>query len=345
MRASRGISGRVATDAVGGLLALAALGWGVASAWVNDGDALAWAAPWLAAAAGFVAARMLNRLDTAVVPGLLTAAGLVVILVGGIEEIYSDRPLDGPWRYSAASAAFFVQCTVAALLLVADSRAWVKPIGLAAVPFALVPFATSSETAMVGLAAIPLALVLRQLVGVRATVVACGVLAVLAVWSTTLLGATYEPGPRTSALERAVDATLTERRLERQRDAWEMMTDEPLLGVGHGNYAERSASVARDEDAPWVHQDFLQDGAEAGVPAFLLGVMVTAWAFLRLRWSIARRTRSVIVAAGLLALVLHACTELILDRPSIAMTALALVGCALHVRRPEPPPGPRMVAP
>jgi O-antigen ligase len=113
-----------------------------------------------------------------------------------------------------------------------------------------------------------------------------------------------------------------------------MMRNHPLAGVGPGRFSRFSPTAQSDPDEPWAHNDFLQQGAEAGIPGLVLLTLLFAWGFVRLR---ARRNdaTTVLAAAALAALGIHACIEYVLQRPAVPVITAALLGSALGPFGPD----------
>lgn len=88
------------------------------------------------------------------------------------------------------------------------------------------------------------------------------------------------------------DSSFEKRRLV-TRVAWEIFLDQPLLGVGAGNYtvhydryADRVGSAAREYDDPseahYPHNLYLEIGAETGLPGLVVFATAIGWAFFYL---------------------------------------------------------------
>ncbi|WP_286786168.1 MULTISPECIES: O-antigen ligase family protein [Pseudomonas] len=94
---------------------------------------------------------------------------------------------------------------------------------------------------------------------------------------------------RQSTVQVARDYTAVSFRLSEWRKALTMMIDNPLLGVGFGNYGQRGFwmgvhypwAVAEGSFATHCHNLFLQLGAELGVVAFLAAIAFAGFAIYR----------------------------------------------------------------
>jgi O-antigen ligase len=262
------------------------------------------------------------------VPTAVLAAAAWIALRGG--DFLSPRPLGGPFGYANATAAFFVQLVVAALMAATALRTWALR-GLllaAAVAAALVPFAVHSVAGVLTLMLTPVALLaVAGPRGARAAVGASAALVGLVLTATVVLGATFE-SDRDSASAEPLSSVLSERRLVLWSEALAIMGDEPLTGVGPGRFQAVSPTALDDQDALWAHHGFLQVGAETGVPGLLLLVSLFVWGFARLWVRPQPDAVTALGAVALAALGVHASVDYVLHFPAIPITAAALVGAA-----------------
>jgi O-antigen ligase len=317
-------------DATGFALLAASVGWTFLAAKVSRGDAFPTAGMLLAVAAAFLAARLVSVLSPSVVflAIICTAAALIL---RSPHDVLSVAPRSGPFGYSSITGAFYLQAAIAGLMLAVTGPRWLRPAGLvAAGGFALVLLATQTRAAMVLLVlAIPTAMLSlhrarRRMIG------GCAALLALAIGVTTLLGATYaREGDRSGPLDRLVDVTMSERRVAFWHDAVAMIAAEPLFGVGPERFAAMSEEAHRDPDEPWAHNDFLEQGAETGVPGLVFLAGIFAWGFVALARDGSQSATQVLGAVALAALGIHACIEYVLQRPAVPVVAAALVGAAV----------------
>jgi O-antigen ligase len=327
---------RVATvDVVGGIAFAGLVGWTFVAADGTRLDPLPAVAPLAAAAAAFVAARLLTGVSRVAVPLLVVAAGTAVF-VAFTDEVMSSAPRAGPFGYSSITGAFFLQCAFGALMLV-GGRTWgLWLLGLmAAVAFAIVTFETETRASAMLLALAVPALIARRPSWARRVIVAFGVLAAGALVVSIVLGVTYRGDIRGGPVDDLIDETVTERRQALWYDAIGIMRENPLRGVGPGGFATASPTARSDPDEPWVHNEFLQAGADVGVPGLVFLVGMFAWAFIRLAGAAKRAVDGAgssyvaVAAAALTALAIHACIEYVLQRPAVPAVSAALVGAAL----------------
>ena len=253
-----------------------------------------------------------------------------MLLLFDLPDILNGAPLSGPFGYQNATGAFFFQASVAGLMLAVSAPRALAVIGVvSAVAFAAVPLASGSITAGVLVLSLPALVVARRGPnGARAAVTTCAVLVLSALVLTAALGAAYEPGERTGALDRLADATLTERRLVLWGEALDMMTARPLTGIGPGRFDQVSPSALLNVEIRWAHHGFLQQGAETGLPGLVLLVLLFLWGFARLRLAGPPSAMTGLGAVALAGLGIHATVDYVLHFAAIPLAAAALVGAA-----------------
>jgi O-antigen ligase len=321
-------------DLAGVGLVAASFGWVL---WVGHatGGRATDVAGLLAASAGiFAVGRLLGSAHRLLVPALMVAAAGAVAGSAG-DDLFSSEPLSGPFGYSTARAALFVQAGVAGLMLAVGARhPGAKAVGgAAAAGSAAVSVASGSAASVVllwGLSA--LALLILATKGARVAVAACGALFLAAFGATVVLGATYAPGPRSGVIDRVVDATLTERRVALWHDGLVIMIDRPDTGVGPGRFQFASPVARSDADARWAHNGFLQQGAETGVIGLVLTVLLFGWGFVRLGAGVPDAVTA-LGGAALAALGIHASIDYILHFAGVPLAAAVLVGGATAIIR------------
>jgi O-antigen ligase len=276
----------------------------------------------------------------------IAAAGVVGAAVGVLvvdaSVLLRYEPRGGPFGYVNATAAFAAQACVAALLLATLARGALRGIGVGAAALcAIMIVATRSWTAAVALpVAILLAIGVDKARGGRAAVAACGGLFVAVLVATVVLGAWGRGGP----LDRPVDAAISDTRVALWHDALALTAEHPILGVGPGGFAPASAAARSDPDLGWAHNEFLQSGAETGLPGYALVVAAFLWGFLALAAGHPDRV-SALTAAGLATLGIHASVDYVLHFPAVAAVGAAVVGIGLGAKRwdhREPAEPPQM---
>jgi O-antigen ligase len=310
--------------------------FGAFSAWAYitadrlEGDAGHLIALVVAAGAIVILSSAVARVQPTLVSLLIVVSAMALLIVDA-RSIFSDSPLAGPFGYTNATASFFLQASLAALILVVM---WQKlslriAASLAVAVLAIVPLFVDSRSAVLLLIAVPaVALGAWGRRGSRAAIAICALLLASGVGVTTFLGATYDSS-ESSTVHSLATATLSTRRVVLWRDATNIMTDQPVYGVGPSGFAETSRTAIGDADARWAHNEFLQVGAEMGIPGLLLMLALFGWAFWRL-WSFPKPGLAAAVgAAGLAVLGLHACIDYIFHFSAVPVAGAALFGSAL----------------
>jgi O-antigen ligase len=266
-----------------------------------------------------------------VIPSVLIAVAAFVSLLSR-EELFSSAPLSGPFGYSNARSAFYVQAALAGVMLAAASRPfWLRAMGLAAAGFfAAVPLLTGSVAGTALLAVIAVALL--GMVGYRRVIriipLLCGFLVTGVIALTVALAVLYRADAASSVISRA-ENVFTERRVTLWHEALVLIRINPVTGVGPGRFDETSPTARSDVDARWAHHEFLQFGAETGAPGLMLLVSLFLWGFARL-W--ATELPDAVMAIGALSLAavgIHASADYILHYPAVPVVCAALVGSAM----------------
>jgi peptidoglycan/xylan/chitin deacetylase (PgdA/CDA1 family) len=131
-------------------------------------------------------------------------------------------------------------------------------------------------------------------------------------------------------------ASLGDRRVALWSEAFDLMTENPLTGVGPGRFSEVSEVASTDVDASWAHHEFLQQGGETGIIGLMLLIVAFSWGFRRL-WLSSGSTDQVLLAAATLGSVaVMASTDHVLHVPLIPWSVAALVGGATLQARKSP---------
>jgi O-antigen ligase len=271
----------------------------------------------LALVAGcFAAAQVAGRCLSPIVPSA------VVVGVAIIAELASGEA-SGPLGYANADGTLFVLAAFAALMVGSEARNRVVAVAAlaAAAVFAVVTVVEGSLAASALLLLGPVVLLAARLMGGRATILMCAAAVLVAIATTAVLGIGY------SDTRSAIGSALSERRLALWHDAIVIMERHPADGAGFGGFVELSPTSRSDADARWAHNEFLQAGAETGVPGLILVTVLFLWGFVRLAMNSISRAGA-LAAAGLAAVGIHASIDYVLHFPAIPMVAAALVGAA-----------------
>jgi O-antigen ligase len=306
--------------------------------WARSGGSVA-PALGLLLACGFalVAARHIGSVTRLVVPSAALLSALVV--AGGSKTgLFSSAPLSGPLEYVNADGAFYVQAAIAGLMLAFGARPWgLRTLGAAAVAFfAILPFVIHALAAAAMVLVLPAIALGSVLVGPRAARVGLGVLGLAFVGmvaATIRLAATYPPPLDRGLFQRAATRVVDGERLYLWYDAFELMKRHPVNGAGPGRYPYESPNAQRDPRDRWAHNEFLQQGAEGGVMGLALLALIFLWGFVRLSAGSAPDAITLLGAAALAALGIHATVDYVMHFPAIPILAAALVGTGMSDRR------------
>ena len=220
------------------------------------------------------------------------------------------------------------------MMLVGATSTILRVIGAAsAVAAGLVPATTDVVASTVLIVALPLPLMLFSMVGrwaSRLAIALCGSLFILAVLSTALLGSrdwSVVDGPAATKIR----DVLTYDRLELWHEAEQLMTQNPLRGIGPGRFGDVAplSQVDPSNLLFWAQNDFLQQGAEQGVPGLLALVGLFVCGFVAL-WANPNADAFVALAAVALAAVgIQACEDYVLHFPAVVLATAALVGAGI----------------
>jgi O-antigen ligase len=319
-----------ALDRVGLIVAGAGVAWTVVSAIVAGVDPTPVVAGQIAVGGALVGARLVASWNRWAVPAVAVAVTVVITFLS-LDGVFNPAPRAGPFGFSSITGAFYAQATIAGLMLAAGTLALLRPVGaLTAIFFALVPIATKTRSATILLFVLVIIAFLavsdpqRRLVTRSFKWVIGGAIA-----GTLAVGVVYAGPQDASPWTRASADLVTEHRIALWHDAVVMMETNPLTGVGPGNFGSFSPVARSDPDAPWAHNEFLQHGAELGIPGLLLLSSVFLWGLSRLLAREALDTIAILGAVGLTILAVHACVEYVLQRPAVPILAAALLGTAI----------------
>lgn len=318
-------------DVAGGTLFAGSITWALLAGSRGSPEPLA--ALLAGSALVFVAARLLTRLARPAVPALVVIVATGVAFVSR-EDLVAGGPLTGLFGYTNAKGAFFMLAAFAGLMVAAGTSRWGLRVAAVAVAAGagVVPLSSRVLTSSVLLIVLGVFAITVGWIGARTARVAIGLaggLFVLAFVTTGILGLRGPAGTR-SGLASSLEEALSDDRVVLWHEAEQLMADEPLYGVGPGRFRYESA-FARENAGNlyfWAHNDFLQQGAELGVPGLVLSVALILWGFVAL-WSNPRTDAFVALgAAALAAVAIQACVDYVLHFPGVTLTAAALVGAA-----------------
>ena len=310
-----------AIDRLGLGLAVALAGWTVLAAISVGGR------PWgtvillAAAALSYGLGRLISSHHPVLVPAAVTAIGGAAVVFLPF-EVFTEKAVTPVLGYANAKAAFFVVASAAAVMfaMVAGRRVLRVSALVAAVVFAVVPLVTHARAAtVVVVVALPVAAVVapRRISG-RLVSALAAVTLVAAVAGTVVIGAMHPAEPA---------RFLGERRVALWNEAFDLMIEHPVVGVGPGRFGSESPTARSDPDARPAHHSFLEHGAETGIPGFVLLLGLLLWGLLRLAGA-GDPGRGVVATTALWALGVFACFDSLLHFPVLPITVAALVGSA-----------------
>jgi O-antigen ligase len=311
-------------DAAGAAAAALLIFGGYVSASRSGGDPDQLALLTIGVVATVVVARAISSASRAVVPVLAVVAATAVAL-SSRDDLFSSWALSGPFGYDNAKSGFFGLAALGGLALaVVAKRASVRTLGwIAAVAFAAVPIAGGTIAVASLLPAAAVGVAIKKERTIRIFVWGCALVAACTVLATFVLG-----GSRAGSdpLDRFAARSLSERRLVLWHEAVVIMRDHPLWGVGPGRFQSVSPTARSDRDSRWAHNEFLQTGAETGIPGLVGLVGVFAWAFARASAAAKPTRRTVLAALAVAFLGVQASVDYVLHFPAIPLLAAALVG-------------------
>lgn len=315
-------------DLIGLVLAGATACWALVAAG-NGGAAGPFVGLIAASTVVFAAARVAGSVRPWIVPaGIVLLAG--VLAAGAGSDVLSREPLSGPLGYANADAAFYLLTAIAALVLVATlSRSGLKvAAGGVAIGCAAVTVFKHSTAASSLLALSALGFVAGVRVSVRSIVAVCAALFLAALGITIALAVIHRSDLGQGIVEPVVDSGLSERRLALWDEALVLMLEHPMTGIGPGRFASFSPTARSDKDARWAHNEFLQQGAEQGIPGFAFTTGLFLWGFWRLGSMRHPDRFTAFGAVALAAIGIQASVDYILHFPAVALAMAALLGAA-----------------
>lgn len=304
-------------DLVGACLFAATAGWFVLTSVENLGSPLpAIGMLGVAVLAGLLARASGRWLSPAVPAALVVGVASAALLIDG------GPP--SPLGYANANGTFFLLAAFAALFFWSSARnRMVATAGLViALVFAVVTILTGSLAASALLALGPGAALATRLGRGRMAVLACAGVFLIAMTATIALGLAHSDEGSVAS------SALTQRRIALWDEALEIIQHDPVTGAGFDRFEELGPTARSDPDARWAHNEFLQLGAETGIPGLMLLVFLFLWGFTRLTAG-AVSTESAVAAAGLAAVGVHASIDYILHFVAIPLSAAVLLGAAL----------------
>jgi O-antigen ligase len=257
-----------------GVVALALFGGWAIFAHPAAPESTSWAASCALVAGGLLAGAVLVRVDPRA-PGLLALAVAVGALVLTAPASLSGQPDAPPLGYLNANGAMLV-AGAAGVVLAAGTRAQWRPVAsLAAMLLGWLCLAGGAQTAAAACVLVAAWGLLRDrgptwLWAAGGTVVVVVPPLLTVGWAS---GVVTPPAALVSA--------LSEERVSLWTEAWGLLGDHPVRGVGPGRFSLESPTAA-DPDLAWAHSALLQTGAELGWVGIGCLLASVVWALVAL---------------------------------------------------------------
>ena len=322
-------------DRVGACLLGAAVVWTVATAAIAGGRPGPVVLILVATGAAFAAGRVVGVAEPRFVPA---AIGGICVLLAAIylRQNIAGKALGGPLQYSNASAALYLQGTIAALVLATVRPGPGRVAGLIGAAILGCATLVADSRATDALLLLPVvALFLRRPADVRSGLMTFAGLLVAALLLTVTLGATAPAGVRHDRGLDSVDTALSGNRLALWHDAMTLIGEHPVSGVGPGRFQFESPTARSDRDLRWAHNGFLQQGAEQGLVGLFLTLALFLWVFVRLGVSPTADRTCALAGAAVGALGIQACVDYLLHFPALPIAAAALAGSVISSSSPR----------
>ncbi len=317
---------RILVSPLVGVVALALFGGWALFAHPAAPESTSWAASCALVSGGLLVGAVLVRVDQRV-PGLLALAVAVGALVVTAPESLSGEPKAPPLGYLNANGAMLV-AGAAGAVLAAGTRAtqWRLGASLAALLLGWVCLAEGAQTAAAACVLVAVWGLLRDRGPTWLWVVAGTVVVVVP----PLLTLGWASGVVTPPA--GVVSVLSEERVSLWTEAWGLLGEHPVRGVGPGRFSQESPTAA-DPDLAWAHSALLQTGAELGWVGIGCLLVVLAWALFALGRD----------AMLLGALLLPASVDYVLHFGGVLLVSSLVLGAALSPGSGKPwltPPSP-----
>lgn len=304
-------------DVLGVVLAMAASAWGLVVGGFDTGS-MGLGALLLGAAATVVLSRRLATRWPSAVPLAIVATPVLLAAVPG-QSLLDD----GVVGYANASGALYlVACAAAAMLALRSPTPQRRRLAAAgAIGWAGAVLLVRADTALAFVGLLGLVLIVRRTAASRA-LLAVGLLTVVAALTTvSVLGATYRPGPRVGNVDRVVDATMGQTRVQLWHEAVSAVTTAPVTGVD--GFAEDSPAAG--DQAAFAHNELLQVAADTGVVGAVLVALLLVWAFGYL-WRSLLPPSALPAAVALIGVTVQANIDFVLHFPPVVLALAGLVG-------------------
>ncbi len=261
--------------AIGVLLLGLLAGWALQSR-PDARSALTEAGAIILVAVGLVVGMLMARAHPAV-PGILVALAVAVVVSLTAPDSLSGSPLAPPLGYGNADGALLL-AAAAGVVTAASSYSLAPRLAsaLVASAAAAVTWSIHAQAAAVGCALLVVWVLARPLLSARVWAAGAAAL-VLSTTGATVVWAAGWVAPPAWAL-----SALSPDRFALWGDAWQILSDHPVSGVGAGEFARVSPTAAGDLDLQWAHSFVLQIGADLGWVGLALLLLLVAWGIVTL---------------------------------------------------------------
>lgn len=298
------------------VLVLVLAGW--VGAFAGGGDGRPGPVLWLLAGmvAAYVAGRMLGRRPGFIERTIAVAvAGAVAITWPGI--LHAGGAPTGYGNANATLSSLGVLAAMGAALhggRRADRRCWIVVAAALTVTTLLTASLAGTASLLVALALVGLSVATRS----PGFSVMGGLIAVVLVLAVTTAVA-FDVDPLGFGQRAGVRAELW-------TAAADLVDEEPVRGIGPGQFAEHS-QVSSDADLRWAHHGYLQAAAEYGLVGLLLVLALAGWAWVGVWRAAGEGCRDAAVVGGSLAIIgLHATVDYVWHVPTLMVLLAVLLG-------------------
>lgn len=315
-RSADGMAGRsfVLSPMAGLALVSALAAWGLLSR-ADAIGAVDFAGALLAATAAWCLGEVAGRAQPTRT-GLALALGLVMWFLSHAPASLEGGAAAPPLGYANANAALLSAALVAALLASKGARGAERTwCALSIGALVLLAVAVGSRAGLVSMGLLLVVWPLLERGSTRAWQVWATLALATGTAMTAIVATTWHDA------EAIVD-TLSGTRIRLWSDAVALLAENPVRGVGAGEYAWHGSLARTDADLRWAHSAALQLAAELGLVGAALATLLLVWLMARLH-----RCAAILSVLALQPLVDH-----VLDEPLVLITAAFALGTLVGTR-------------
>jgi O-antigen ligase len=308
------------------MLVVSLIGWVVIATRAQGGDPANVTDSLMLMVIMYVGGRLVGLLHPWAAPAMLAGAAGALALIRF--DVLLESPMHSPLGYSNATGSFYFLAAAAALMVAMRTpEGATRQLAVAGtVLFASVPWLNGTNAAAVlSLGLLLPALVRRRPSAARPIILLSAIGLVLTLAGAVTIGASHDERRPERLVDRIVDETLSSVRAELWSDALTMMGDSPSTGVGLGRFGQVSPVAAHEGDLETAHNEFLELGAETGIPGMVIALLLAFWAFVRLAYG-PSDPGVVAAAVGVAGLLIHANVDYVLHFPAITAAGALLLG-------------------